>query len=985
MHHLHFAIRRSVLRLLLFMLIIGCSVQLRSQRILALYSDSLDRNIEQWISNWHFSPAPLNQPVTDTRGWQLLPTSDFGKKNAPPGWNGIGWFGLWLKVDKKGVDKKLGLRINHDGASEIFIDGKPIGGFGKVGSSAPTTEGLRYPRELVPFWLADTLPHLLTIRYANFDNIHSDFSGFDAYIGDYPSVHTMLSRNMSLRSVMPMCAAAQWMLALMHLLLFVFYPRQQLNLYFAAYAAVMGMIVMASYLYYETHQPAVQYYAEYAGNHCMPLLMWFGGLLLYNVGYGNISAWKKTALAVSSLFCFIFFLMLALSNSHFWEWRREDHFDFVSLLFLVFLIFFFDQLRGIFLAIRKGKPGLWLIGIGVLSAIIAISCSWLDIFNLWSSRQNGLRLFTMSVGTMVFPVCMSLYLALDFARTNKSLVARLAEVKKLSGEALKQEAEKRTLIENEALRLERTVQKRTAELQRQTDELQEMDKIKSRFFTNITHEFKTPLTLISNPAQELLALNNDASVRYYAGLIQKNSERLLQLINQLLDLSKLESGLMPLTPSSIELVSELKKYTHNHLPLAMQKGIELIFTSDCDELWIQSDPDKLEKICSNLLSNALKFTDKGRVEMILKTSATSFTLSVEDTGQGIASARIPYIFERFYQADPSDIRSAEGSGIGLALTRELVTLMGGSIGAESVEGQYTSIKLTLPMHPAFLQQQMDNVPLPNQMETAISLVEDINSPVANDDSDLVLVIEDNDALRDFVCHILSGHFRVMSAEDGKSGTETALQNIPDIVITDIMMPGMNGYEVCSLLKSDERTSHIPVIMLTAKTGVESRIQGIETGADAYLEKPFNRHELHATIEKLINLRSVLQKKYSNAVPFTAQEDLPSIEQEFITRIHRCVAEHLDDPLFGGEQLASLMNLSRSQLHRKLKSLLNKSPGDLIRTIRLEHAHYLLRKKTATVAEVAYRVGFGSPASFSTSFSRHFGFPPGDVFFGKILD
>lgn len=964
------------------MLTICCSVQLCGQKIHTLYSDSLDQNIEQWVNNWYFYAGDLQEPVTDTKGWYPLPTTDFGKKNAPPGWNGIGWFGLWLKADKKLVFKKLDLRIDHDGASEIFIDGRPIGGFGKVGSSAQTTEGLRYPRQLVPFWLADTLPHLLTIRYANFKNIHPDFSGFDIYIGDYRSVHTMLSRNSSLRSIMPMCAAAQWMLALMHLLLFLFYPRQKLNLYFAAYAAVMGMIVMASYLYYETHYPLIQYYAEYAGNQCMPLLMWFGGLLFYNIGYGHFPSWKKTALAVSSLFCFIFFLIMAISHSHFWEWRREGHFDLISLLFLIFLLFFFDQLRGIFLAIQKGKPGLWLIVIGVLSAITAISCSWLDVFNLWSSRQNGLRLFTMSMGTLAFPVCVSLYLALDFARTHKSLIAHLAEVKKLSSEALKQEAEKRTLIENEALRLEQTVQKRTAELQQQTKQLQEMDKIKSRFFTNITHEFKTPLTLISNPAQELLALNNEPSVQYYAGLIQKNSERLLQLINQLLDLSKLESGLMLLTSSPIELVSELQKYINNHLPLARQKGIELFLTSDCENLWIQSDPDKLEKICGNLLSNAFKFTDKGKIEMVLKNSGTSFTLSVKDTGQGIAASRLPYIFERFYQADPSDIRSAEGTGIGLALTKELVTLMGGQVRAESEESQYTLIELTIPMHPAPTQRQIDNTLSPNQAARAIPLVTDVNPPVADDDNNVVLVIEDHDALRDFICRTLSGRFRVMSAEDGKSGTEIALQNVPDIVITDIMMPGMDGYEVCSFLKSDERTSHIPVVMLTAKTGVESRIQGIETGADAYLEKPFNRQELHVTIEKLISLRSVLQKKYSNAVPFTVREDLPSMEQDFVIRIQGYVAEHLDDPLFGGEQLASLMTLSRSQLHRKLKSLLNKSPGDLIRTIRLEHAHYLLSKKTATVAEVAYMVGFSSPASFSTSFSRHFGFPPGDVFFGK---
>lgn len=958
-----------------------CACRVSAQKVFTLHADSLEKNIELSFvfADWYFHPGDLEQPVISTQGWKSLSSTNLGKKNIPQGWKGFGWFGIWLNADKKAVGKKISLRIDHDGASEIFMDGKPVGGFGKVGLSAETMAGARYPRELVPLWFSDTLPHLVTIRYANFAGIHPDFLGFETYIGDYRLVHAMLSSSSNFRSFMPMCAAAQWMLALMHLLLFLFYPRQKLNVYFAAYAAIMGIIVMASYLYYESHYPTVQYYAEYAGNECMPLLMWFGGLLLYNIGYGYIPAWKKITLAIISGAYFIGFLVMAFWHAHLWQWHQKHHFDYVLLLFLVFFVFFCDQLWGILRAIRQGKPGLWLIGIGVVSAIVAIGCTWLDIFSIWSARQNGLRLFTMSAGTLIFPVCVSLYLALDFARTNKSLAARLEEVKTLSAQALEQEAEKRELLETEARRLEETVRERTAELQRQTDKLKEMDRVKSRFFTNITHEFKTPLTLISNPAQELMAMNKDASVQYHAGLIRKNAERLLQLINQLLDLSKLESGLMNLTQAPLELVAELKKYISNYAQLAGQKEIELDFISDWEEIWILSDHDKLEKICSNLLSNALKFTDKGRVEIALKKAdEATFILSVRDTGKGIPASRLPYIFERFYQADPSDIRSAEGTGIGLALTRELVTLMGGHIRAESIEDQYTLMEVILPLQPALPAQRNDATAIQYEPEIIAPFDDAEKPPVTGNDSNLVLVIEDNDELRDFICHSLTGRFRVMDARDGQNGVAIASKHIPDIIITDIMMPGMDGYEVCSILKSDERTSHIPVVMLTAKSGTESRIQGIETGADAYIGKPFVQKELFAVMENLMKTRRLLQEKYSHTT-FPKTETLPSIERQFLDRVQSAIQNHIDDELFGADQLAAETGLSRTQLHRKLKALLDKSPGDFIRTTRLEHAHHLLRERTATVSEVAYMVGFGSPASFSASFSRHFGFPPSEVF------
>ncbi|MFT4205060.1 MAG: response regulator [Chitinophagaceae bacterium] len=966
------------LAMCLCLLLFSCHAS--AQKVFTLYADSLDKNMELSfvISDWYFHTGDLPQPVVSTQGWDTLSRTDFAKDKAPYGWKGLGWFGVWLKVDEKAVNKKIDLRIYHDGASEIYMDGKPISGFGKVGLSPRQTVGRSYRYALVPLWFGDTLPHLLAIRYANFADIHPDFLGFETYIGDYEAMHAHITRNSNFRSFMPMCAAAQWMLALMHLLLFFFYPRQRLNLYFAAYTAIMGAISMFSYLYYEANNPIVSYYAEYMGNECMPLLMWFSGLLLYNIGYAYIPVWKRTMLMSVSCIYFVTLLAVALWHSHLWEWRQY-RFDYSLLLFFVFLVFFCDELWGIFRAIRQGKPGLWLIVIGVASAVLAITLTWLDIFSIWPARQNGLRLFTLSVGTLVFPICVSLYLALDFTRTNKSLAVKLQEVETLSARALQQEAEKVMLLENEAVRLEQTVRQRTAELQQQTDKLRELDTVKSRFFTNITHEFKTPLTLISNPAQELLAMNENPVVQYHASLIKKNAERLLQLINQLLDLSKLESGLMHVTQSPVELVSELKKYVGNHISLAKQKGIQFIFSPSLEELWILSDHDKLEKITSNLLSNALKFTDSGKVEIILGKNDATFTLSIKDTGQGIAASKLPYIFERFYQADPSDARSAEGTGIGLALTKELVGLMGGSIRAESVENLYTLMEVTLPLLPAVPQQQDDMVVLPAiRPETVIASHDMEALPIADNDSNLVLVIEDNDELRKFIVRSLAIRFRVMDAPDGKKGVALAQEHIPNIVITDIMMPGMDGYEVCTTLKSDERTSHIPVIMLTAKSGTESRIQGIETGADAYLGKPFVQKELFAIMENLMKTRRLLQEKYSSNTILVKTEALPSIEKRFLDRVQSVVRDHLDDELFGADQLASQIGLSRTQLHRKLKALLDKSPGDFIRTFRLEHAHHLLRERAATVSEVAYMVGFSNPASFSASFSRHFGFPPSEV-------
>jgi DNA-binding response OmpR family regulator len=339
---------------------------------------------------------------------------------------------------------------------------------------------------------------------------------------------------------------------------------------------------------------------------------------------------------------------------------------------------------------------------------------------------------------------------------------------------------------------------------------------------------------------------------------------------------------------------------------------------------------------------------------------------------------MPYIFDRFYQVDASDTRAHEGTGIGLAITKELTELMGGKLLVDSISGKGTAVQVNLPM------QRIDEpYVLAEQINDPLALSETVDSAAipaqVNDEQPLVLVIEDNFELRKFIGSVLTANYQVIEAANGEEGVKLGLERIPDLVITDLMMPLMNGYQVCTSLKSNEKTSHIPVVMLTAKSDVDSRIAGLETRTDAYLSKPFDQRELLATIENLIALRRQLQDKYDQGnIWHTNSNSLPSMEQIFLEKIKRSVEAHLDDERYSVDQLGDEIGMSRVQLHRKLKGLTGQSPGELIRVFRLQHAFELLKQKVGTVSEVAYMVGFSNPNSFSTSFSKHFGFAPSEA-------
>lgn len=925
-------------------------------------------------SMWYFHPGEFSDPekrVTDVRGWRAFRGTSFGEANILPGWHGLGWFGLWVKVDTGLINRKLALRINHDGASEIFIDGKPIGGYGKVGRSAVEMQAERAPRDIIPVWFNDSRPHLLTIHYSNFKPAYS-FLGFQLFIGDYQFVSQRMDSNNRFLNYIPLCAAAQVILALLHFLLFLFYPERKLNLYYAIFAVLTGITCTGVFLFYQTHSPSIQYLADAMTDECKVLLMSSGVLLLYHLNYTRIPRWRLIALAGVSLFYVVIYFIRLL---HIPDQEPQDYFS---------IVYFFCMMDGcwsVWQVIRRGQKDVWLVATGVVAVTLLYYLTWADVFHLWPPWLNAMRVFVLSAGELILPLCLSVYLALNFARTNQALTAKLAEVERLSAQALIQETEKRTLLAEEARRLEDLVQHRTAELRAQADQLREMDMVKSRFFTNITHEFKTPLTLIISPAKELMSKVGEEETVRQLQFILNNASRLLQLINQLLDLNKIESGLMEVNPAPMDLVSSVRQHIASYESLIKQKGLKLNFISDWEQLWILADRDKFDTIILNILSNAVKFTGDGSIGLTLRkdisASTDAFILAIRDTGRGIPATKLGYIFSRFYQVDPSDTRSAEGTGIGLALTKELVELMGGQVSVESEEDVFTRVVISMPYIAATTMPGM--IAGISHVDTYMLTEDSALSTAVDDDRPLVLIIEDHDELRDFIRHSLAVKYRVLSAGDGDKGVAMAQEHVPNLVITDLMMPVMNGYQVSSELKQDERTSHIPIIILTAKTDFESRIQGIETGADAYLAKPFDNRELFAVVENLISTRDQLREYYSRRdFWFTDTSSMPSIEHDFIQKVRNAVHNHLDEEGYSADQLAGDIGLSRTQLHRKLKALIGQAPGELIRVIRLQYAHDLLERQVATIAEVGYMVGYSSPASFSASFSRHFGFPPKNV-------
>ena len=518
------------------------------------------------------------------------------------------------------------------------------------------------------------------------------------------------------------------------------------------------------------------------------------------------------------------------------------------------------------------------------------------------------------------------------------------------------------------------------------EKLEEINQLKSRFFSNISHEFRTPLTLMLGPVKELIdrARRTDlASLQ----LIQRNGHRLLNLINQLLYLSKLEAQGMKLQTSSQDIIPFLRQLFAAFSSIGETQNIRSIFHSETQSLFVWFDHEKLEKILLNLLSNAYKFTpEKGTITLDVKTTEDMVELSIADTGPGILPAHLPDIFKRFYQVYGANPRLFESTGIGLALVKELVDLHKGTIAVESEFGKGSCFTICLPLGKKHLQtdemiEAIEKPPLDITMIDSLIQTQPIPPPdtYVDEELPLLLMVEDNTDMRAYIRQSLEYHFRLVEATDGQQGLDFALKHIPDLILSDVMMPVMGGLELCQKLKSDPRTSHIPIILLTAKADVEARIEGLEQGADAYLAKPFKKEELLIRLQKLFELRKQLHARYQNLSLLTPTEDSSiQMEDEFLQRVRGVLEVHLDDDEYGISQLCRAIKISRVQLHRKLKALTGKSTSHFIRSFRLQKARMLLKTTDLNISEVAYAVGFKDPAYFSRTFNEEFGISPSDA-------
>ncbi len=549
------------------------------------------------------------------------------------------------------------------------------------------------------------------------------------------------------------------------------------------------------------------------------------------------------------------------------------------------------------------------------------------------------------------------------------------------------------------------------------EKLQELDRLKSRFFTNISHEFRTPLTLLLAPIETMLGRIRDRKSLDELSRMKRNAKRLHRLINQLLDLSRLETGAMKLHVTEENIVRLIKNLIQSFESLAMQRGIDLKFRSENDEIIAFVDKNKIEDILINVLSNAFKFTAPGgRVEVTVDTGIKEpppqfpnarrkavysplnkgdkgsqkdcLILKITDTGIGIPPELVDKIFDRFYQTLDAELRPHEGSGIGLALTKELVGLHHGDIEVGSKPNKGTTFTIYLPLGCQHFNAE-DFGAESRQAEEPVQtgIIDELEIICADTETKpaitfpfhkrpVVLIVEDNADMRSYLHELLETQYDIIEAQDGLTGLEAATKTIPDLILSDVRMPGMDGFELCQKVKTDERISHIPIILLTFRATVQDKVDGLETGADDYITKPFEAIELKVRIKNLLIQRTKLKERFSHEAIFPIKEMAPtSTDEKFLTRAMTIIEKEISNPAFDVANFAQAMAISRAHLYTKLHALTDQSVKQFIRTIRLKYAAQLLQKHTGNISEIAYQVGFGNPAYFSECFRKQFGQPP----------
>ncbi len=515
---------------------------------------------------------------------------------------------------------------------------------------------------------------------------------------------------------------------------------------------------------------------------------------------------------------------------------------------------------------------------------------------------------------------------------------------------------------------------------------QEANEAKVSFFTNISHEFRTPLTLILGPLEDLLASPKlQQGTHQSLQLIQKNVYRLLRLVNQLMDFRKIEANKMKVQAAEHDLVSFLAEMVQPYKSIAAKRSIDLRLITNERQLLAWFDANMLDKVLFNLLSNAFKFTgDGGWIHLSLhkKEDGSAAVIKIEDNGVGMSQEALAHSFEVFYQGEHENYK---GSGLGLALSKQLIELHQGTIGIASEKEKGTAFTIVLPLGSGHLQDSISETgraqPIFEQekiytsdLQLTPAGTEEATVTTAQEQS--LLVVEDNSDLRQFIMQKFRGRFEVLEAADSQSALQVAFDRIPDLIICDVVIPGNDGMAITQLLKNDIRTAHIPIILLTAKSSSEQQVTGMKTGADAYITKPFDAAFLQETVNSLLANRAKLREHFTGELASGIKtQTVGKLDRKFINEFSAIVATNLGNDAFTVEDLCKEMAVSRVQLNRKLKALLNTNASDYILNARLQKAKYLLQHEDLTIAEIAYQVGFASPAYFSTVFKSKFGTTP----------
>ncbi|MDN3686290.1 ATP-binding protein [Cyclobacterium jeungdonense] len=947
--------RKGLFFVLLFLSLIRPGL---SDSSTALKLNSFKENEVILNQNWKFhtgdNPSWANPDFDDSNWSPIDPTTDIHYLTDLRAAE-MGWFRLHLNVDESLLNIPLALTIFQRGASEIYLNGKLIHTLGVV-SQDPNKEVLFNPNFTPYSFQFQGQPNqVLAVRfsftkrnpYMNFLGLWGGNPTLIIQLGQMDNaIQSMLQKRAIVTSRLVGKATFLLFLALLHLFFFLTYPTNKTNLYYSLFTSSLALGYFLEHVFRFMPREGDSYFVI-----GLISCLFFSTYIIWGIKAVYSFAREK----LDGLFWFATVSALLFIPS--WKWPYEAA-NYYWPFFLISgpTVAVLVSWR----AVRKKIKGAWIVFLGWSGNFLFWSLFCLFFFNILPRIPYDIAI-TLDLAVFCAAISFSVLLAIEYAQTKRSLQT--------------------SLLDMEVKRLE-------------TEKMLELDKTKSDFFANISHEFRTPLTLIGGTLDQL----EEKSKTHYLlreghELIKKNADRLLQLVNQLLDLSKLEAGKLKLEKAPGEIVGFSKRLAGTFSSQFESKQITFVTHFPKGPIYLNFDQDKLEKVVANLLINAFKFTPTGgKVHFDLSRiaemdSSVHLEFKITDNGIGISPERLPRIFDRFYQGEASATRAYEGTGIGLALVKELTELQGGSITVESSPNSGTTFTVALTLehvgeeamaeleklesafNPVLITQETNHTNNKSPKQVAIS----------NGTLSAVLIVEDNQDLRHFIAQSLREQYQVLEAENGLEGFRLATEIMPDLIISDVMMPVMDGVSLSEQVKNDERTSHIPFVLLTARADLESKISGLETGADAYLTKPFDMKELKVRIHHLIEGRKRLRERFSRSLTLQPSEiAVTSTDEKFLKKALAILEENLTNTDFDVGIFSREIGMSRTNLHRKLKALTNCSATEFIRIVRLKRAMYLLEQKAGNVSEVAYAVGFNSVSYFDRCFKKHFGKTPSEL-------